>query len=113
MKMKLLITAAILTAAAQLNPVACGEDQKGQGASWRGHRNERFANLSADERQKLQAAHEKAMQDPAVRAAHDKMHQAHREFRDAMHAAMLKADPSIQPILDKMPKGGKGEKGEN
>jgi len=28
---------------------------------------------------------------------------AHREFRDAMRAAMLKADPSIQPILNKLP----------
>jgi hypothetical protein len=47
----------------------------------------------------------KAMQDPAVQAAHDKMRQAHKEFRDAMHAAMLKADPSIQPILNKIPQG--------
>jgi hypothetical protein len=113
MKMKLLMTMAILTAAAQLGPVACGEDQKGQGAGWRGHRNDRFASLPADERQKLKAAHEKAMQDPAVRAAHDKMRQAHREFRNAMHAAMLQADPSIQPILDKMPKGGKGDRDED
>ena len=113
MKMKLLTTMAILTAAAQLGPVACGEDQKGQGAGWRGHRNDRFASLPADERQKLKAAHEKAMQDPVVRAAHDKMRQAHREFRNAMHAAMLQADPSIQPILDKMPKGGKGDRDED
>jgi len=47
------------------------------------------------------------MQDPAVQAAHDKMRQAHKEFRDAMHAAMLKADPSIQPILNKMPAGNR------
>ena len=43
------------------------------------------------------------MQDPSVQAAHDKMRAAHEEFRDAMRAAMLKADPSIQPILDKIP----------
>ena len=73
----------------------------------------RFASLPADERQKLKAAHEKAMQDPAVRAAHDKMRQAHREFRNAMHAGMLQADPSIQPILDEMPKGGKGDRDED
>jgi hypothetical protein len=45
------------------------------------------------------------MQDPAVQTAQEKMRQADNEFRDALHASMLKADPSIQPILDKMPKG--------
>jgi len=49
------------------------------------------------------------MQDPAIKAAHDKLQQAHKEFRDAVRAAMLKADPTIQPILDKMPKGNRDE----
>jgi hypothetical protein len=31
--------------------------------------------------------------------------EAHTQLRDAMHTAMLKADPSIQPILDKIPAG--------
>ena len=66
---------------------------------------QRLANLSQEERQKLQSARQKAMQDPAVQAAHDKMRQAHKEFRDAMRTAMLKADPSIQPILSKIPAG--------
>jgi hypothetical protein len=67
------------------------------------HREQRYANLSPDERQKLQAARVKALSDPAVMAAHVKMRQAHREFRDAMRSSMLKADPSIQPILSKVP----------
>jgi hypothetical protein len=108
MKTKLLMPMIILTAAAQFAPPARGQDQKEQGEGGRRHRNERFANLLADERQKLQAAHEKATQDPSVQAAHEKMRQAHKEFRDAMRAAMVKADPSIQPILDKLPKGEKG-----
>jgi hypothetical protein len=45
------------------------------------------------------------MQDPAVRAAQVRMRQAHREFRDAMRASMLKADPNIQPVLNKIPEG--------
>jgi hypothetical protein len=106
MKMKLLITMMTLAAAVQFSPVVYAKDQKDQGEGGKHHHNGQFANLSADEKQKLQAAHEKAMQDPGIKAAHDKMRQAHKEFRDAMHAAMLKADPSIQPILDKMPKGG-------
>ena len=51
----------------------------------------------------------RTMQDPAIKAAHDKLRQAHKEFRDAMRTAMLKADPTIQPILDKMPKGNRNE----
>jgi hypothetical protein len=37
------------------------------------------------------------------------MRQARKEFHDAMQAAMLKADPSIQPMLDKMSKHEKPE----
>jgi hypothetical protein len=47
------------------------------------------------------------MQDPTVQATHDKMREAHKQFRDAMRAAMLKADPSVQPILDKIPAGNR------
>ena len=99
----------MIAAVAQLAPVLDGEDTKAQGEGWRRHRNERFANLPADERQKLQAAHRIAMQDPAINAAHEKLRQVHKEFRDAMRTAMLKADPTIQPILDKMPKGNRNE----
>lgn len=48
------------------------------------------------------------MQGPAVQSAHETMKQAHQEFRHAIQAAMLKADPAIQPILDKLPKSEKG-----
>jgi len=65
-------------------------------------RRARLANLSEDERGRLRAAHQKAMQDPAVQAARDKLRQARREFREVLRPALLKADPSIQPILDKL-----------
>ena len=65
-------------------------------------RRARWANLNDDERARLRAAHEKAMQDPAVHAAREKLRQARREFREVLRPALLKADPSIQPILDKM-----------
>jgi len=61
-----------------------------------------LANLSEDERTRLRAAHQKAMMDPAVQAAREKLRQARREFREIMRPALLKADPSIQPILDKL-----------
>lgn len=61
-----------------------------------------LANLTEDERARLRAAHQKAMQDPAVQAAREKLKQARREFREVMRPALLKADPSVQPILDKL-----------
>jgi Spy/CpxP family protein refolding chaperone len=62
----------------------------------------RLANLTDDERARLRAAYQKASQDPAVQAAREKLKQARREFREVMRPALLKADPSIQPILEKL-----------
>lgn len=66
------------------------------------HRSARVAALNDDEQGRLRAAHEKALQDQQVRAAHERLQQARREFRDVMGPAMLRADPSVQPILEKM-----------
>jgi Spy/CpxP family protein refolding chaperone len=106
MKTKILVAWMAVTAAVQLGPVLYGQESGPHGQARR-HRTERLANLPPEERQKLKAAHEKAMQDPGLKAAQDKLRQARKEFRDSMRAAMLKADPTIQPILDKMPKGEK------
>lgn len=65
-------------------------------------RRARWANLSEEERARLKAAHQKAMADPAVRAARDRLRQARRDFREVLRPALLKADPSLQPILEKM-----------
>jgi hypothetical protein len=62
----------------------------------------RLANLTEDERGRLRAAYQKASQDPAVQAAREKLKQARREFREVMRPALLKADPSVQPILEKL-----------
>src|SRR4051794_10162556 len=62
----------------------------------------RLANLTEDERTRLRAAHQKALQDPAVQAAREKLKQARWEFREVLRPALLKADPSIQPILEKL-----------
>jgi len=65
-------------------------------------RRPRWGNLTEEERGRLRAAHDKAMADPAVKAAREKLQQARREFREVMRPALLKADPSLQPILDKL-----------
>ena len=65
-------------------------------------RQARWASLSEEERARLKAAHQKALADPAVWAARDRLRKARREFREVLRPALLKADPSIQPILEKM-----------
>ena len=104
MKIKslLLISAVALTLQFGLvSAFAQGNDYEGRGKNNRWE--ERFENLSAQDRQRVDAAHQKAMADPSVQAAHEKMRQAQKEYREAIRAAMLKADPSIQSILDKSP----------
>jgi hypothetical protein len=92
-----------LTAALQLAPAVLAQSPADKPArQFQMERRARWASLSEDERARLKAAHQKAMADPAVRAARERLRQARREFRDVMRPALLKADPSIQPILDKM-----------
>lgn len=70
-----------------------------------GHRGEwkaKMAALTPEERQELKAAHEKALQDPAVQAAEANRATDHRAYNEAVHAAMLRADPNVATILAKI-----------
>ena len=64
--------------------------------------------LTPAEREQFLAARKKAEADPAVIAA--KEGQDKKAMHDAMHAAMLKADPTIGPILEKLAAAHKAEK---
>lgn len=106
MKAKAFVIASVFAAALQLAPLTFAQSPDGDEFEPR-RRHARFlAGLSADERAKLRAAHHQAMADPAVQAAKDRHRQAAREFRDLKRQRMLQADPSIQPILDKLPARG-------
>ena len=107
MKSSTLMTIVALTAALSVvSPIlsqtpAPGGRGKGK---WKQAQQQRLAALTPDERKKVQAARRKAKEDPAVKAAREKVEQAAKEFQAAMEAAMLKDDPSLKPILDKIPK---------
>lgn len=106
MKLKTLLIVSSLAAGMQFTPVAFAQAPDAQihdRQNRHARRAEFLASLSPEERAKLRAAHQKAMADPAVQAAKDRSRQSRRELRDLKRAAMLRADPSIQPILDKMP----------
>jgi hypothetical protein len=102
----LLLCAATVAAALQFAPCAAGQDRGDRADRRPLERGARWQSLSEPERAKLRAAHEQALQDAQVRAAHERLIQARREFRDVMRPALLKADPSVQPILEKL-RGGR------
>lgn len=106
MKTKLFLAIFIAAAALQLAPDASAQNPDHQERWQRGRHGRFLSSLSEDERMKLRTAHQKAMADPAVQAAKDRRRQAAKDFRDLKRAAMLRADPTIQPILDKMPARG-------
>jgi hypothetical protein len=62
----------------------------------------RLAGLSMEEQAKLRSAHDTAMRDPALAASRQRYEQARNEFRDKLREGLLKADPSVQPILEKV-----------
>jgi hypothetical protein len=61
-----------------------------------------FGNLSEDERQKLTSTREKAENDVAVQAAEEKRREASEEYRKVLRDAMVKDDPSVASLLEKM-----------
>jgi len=58
--------------------------------------------IDGGSRQKLRSAHDTAMRDPGLAATRQRYQQARKEFRDKLRDALLKADPSVQPILEKV-----------
>src|SRR5579864_6267374 len=104
--MKTKTTMLLLLAIALIAPAlfAQGNDEQGKGWKHNHDHEAMLANLAPEERQKVQAAHQKAMQDPTVQAAQEKLKEARKQFRETMHAAMVKADPTVEAILAKMPK---------
>ena len=70
-----------------------------------------FANLSPAEQVRLKSLHDQVKNDPSVIASHEAERNAstpeeHRAAKDsvrkAIHDAMMKSDPSIEPILAKL-----------
>ena len=71
-----------------------------------------MAQLSDSERAQVKAAHDKAIQsDPTLEQKMKEARQAMDAARQAMHEAMVKADPSVEPILAKMNPGRDGKRG--
>lgn len=61
-----------------------------------------WQSLTPEERQKLKAARQVAKNDPAVAGLKGTLKSDRKAFHQALRTAMLKADPSVAPILEKL-----------
>jgi hypothetical protein len=86
-----------------------GKRSPDRGIDWHG-----YASLSDQEREQLRRARNTAKQDPAVQEAEKKRDAASTPeerkaasdtYRKAMSDAILKADPSLAPVLEKLKPG--------
>jgi hypothetical protein len=73
-----------------------------QGPQGNDFRRKRFSRLSMDEQARFRSAHDMALRDPALAATRQRYEQARNEYRNKLREALLKADPSVQPILEKV-----------
>jgi hypothetical protein len=89
----------LVTALLALLLAASGFAQGPQGNDFR---RGRFSRLSREEQARFRSAHDMAMRDPALAATRQRYEQARKEFRDKLREGLLKADPSVQPILEKV-----------
>ena len=98
-------------------------DQKGQKGANKGdngqagdsrHGPPGMANLTESERGQLKALHDQVKSDPTVSAAREAVQNAatpearrsaEEAAKQAVHDAMIKADPSVEPILEKLRAG--------
>ena len=60
-----------------------------------------WQSLTPEERDKIKAAHKAVKNNPEVVQARTKMIEQVKAFRGTRTTAMLKADPSLAPILEK------------
>jgi Spy/CpxP family protein refolding chaperone len=72
----------------------------------RGFRFPGFESLTPEEQAKFKAAMETARKDSKVQAAREKATAAEKESREALNAAMIAADPSVEPIIKKLQEAG-------
>ncbi|MEY2604881.1 MAG: hypothetical protein QOH31_2690 [Verrucomicrobiota bacterium] len=94
----LIVTALVLT---QFGPYAQAQDAEEKAGKHHKLR-EWLDQMSPDSLAKLRGAREQAMKDPAVQAANEKRKEADAEYREVLRTQMLKVDPSLKPLLDKI-----------
>jgi hypothetical protein len=109
MRLNAFVLSLVLFAIIQINPFACAQTLDGSDLRREvREREERVNKLSTEDQLKLRAAEQMAAEDPDVKAALEKRNKAIQEFRAVLRASMIKADPTLQPILEKVAIPAKG-----
>jgi len=96
---KILLAIALAFAVSTVSGLAQDRPERGGGP-----RANNLQSLTEAERTQFREANRKAATDPAVVAAQEKLQAAQKEAAEARKAAMLKADPNIGPVLEKVEK---------
>jgi hypothetical protein len=103
MRLNAFVLSLVLFALIQINPFAFAQTLDGSDVRRDlRERDERVNKLSTEDQLKLRAAEQKAAEDPDVKAALEKRNKAIQEFRAALRASMIKTDPTVAPILEKV-----------
>jgi Spy/CpxP family protein refolding chaperone len=106
MKITLFFAGALLVAATQFAPLASAQQVDGSDIDGQlTNRETKINKLTIEEQLQLRAAQQKAVEDPAVKAALAKRDEAIEGFRKALHDSMVKSDPKIEAILQKVAVG--------
>lgn len=99
----------VVLAVTQLAPVVCAQEL--DGSELRRElleRAERVNKLSIEDQLKLRAAEQKAAEDPEVKAALEKRNKVLDEYRATVRAAIVRADPTVKSILERVAIPAKG-----
>jgi hypothetical protein len=93
----------LATAQQPPNPPTNGkEPDKAKSADWKQQR-EFIEGLPEDVRKRFKEAREEAMQDPKIKALHQKVEAASKELRDAIRQSIAEKDPTLATqIADRM-----------
>ena len=100
MRFKLFVLS--MVAMVQLASVAWAQDLDDSLYKAQRQREQQVAKLSVEEQLKLRASEQAAAEDPTVKAALEKRNKAIQEYRAALRASMIKSDPTVASILDKV-----------
>ena len=93
--------APVTTTPSTTTPAATPGARRGEGREG-GGRGFGLQALTPDEQTKYRAAMETARKDPKVAAAQEKLTAAMKESRETLDAAMIAADPSVEPLVKKV-----------
>ena len=97
------ICLAIASAVIAGSPVVMTFAQDDQGKHGKHHKFAEWLDaLSADQLAKLRAARTKALNNPDVHAADERRKKADAEFHNLLRQEMLRIDPSLKTMLDKL-----------